>query len=254
MKDNNRENLIYIGIIVLLVVILTIRVTSQGRSIGESINSMQEEGIEFSSNEQEVEEKKEEIIFDEEFNSPNGKFSFEYPSEWQEIENDDILQLFQNPEQGDIDQYIQEETIREEEFEDIDLNEENIKQEGEIIGEILFMGMKTTFPNLSFGVMSVQRLDEKIENTEELEEIMSNEFEFENENEKAEIISSERGSDFIIMEVVTSTQGRSVFRSKNAAFLIDGSVYIISVNAPYESWGDFENEFNMIISSIEIND
>lgn len=253
-NENDRENLIYLAGIVLLIILLTFRVTSQGRSMEESIKKIQEEGVDISLESQDEKdlEREEEVVFERNFTTPDGKLSFDYPSSWQEIENDDILKLFQNPDQGEMDEHLTEEAIREESFEDIDFEDQNIEED--VIGEVLFMGMKTTFPNLSFGIISVQKLDKEIKTPEELKTVMSKDLEFEREDEKGEIVNSEKGSDFVILEVVTSTHGRSLFRSKNIGFLVEDSVFVISINAPYENWSDFENEFNMIISSVELND
>lgn len=261
MEDKNKKNeqFIYVGAIILLVIVLSFRVASQSQRMGESIENIREEGIEFNNDYQEEDSSEEgRISFDESFSTPDNKLSFEYPSDWEEVENEDILKLFQNPEHGDVDQYMQEDMIDHEDLESLKIDEEGYEMDDaekqEIVGEIMFLGMKTTFPNLSFGVMSVQRLDEDVDDTNDLKEIMTDEFELKQGEEKAEIINSKKGSDFVSMDVITSTGGRPVFQSKNVGFLIGDEIYILSLNAPHDNWDSFEGEFNMVISSIEINE
>ena len=253
MKTKKDDHLIYLGIVVILVAILSFRVVSQGQTMSRSIERVREDGLEIENPETESREKDDQISFDQEFTTPDGKLSFNYSSDWQEIENEEILNLFHSSGNEEIEQHIQDDIVSEEFFEDYEIDSENDGDE-EIIGDILFLGMKTTFPNLSFGVMSVQKLNEEIEDIENLEAILRDEFEFKRGDDKAEIINSEKGSDFIIMDVVTSSKDRAVFRAKNVGFLTEDNVYVISLNTPYENWSNLRNEFNMIISSTEFNE
>ncbi|MGM0439000.1 MAG: PsbP-related protein [Patescibacteria group bacterium] len=253
-KDNNKDQLIYIGLIIIFIIILTFRITAQSKKIGASIENIEKPNFEEESITKETEEE-DQINFEQNFTSPDGNIEFKYPSDWQKVENEDVLKLFENPQQEDIENYTQQENFNEEEFEDFELEEKDLNSDkNKALGEVLFMGMKTTFPNLSFGVISVQKIDEEIEDSKELEKLMADKFKYNQENNKAEITNSEIGNDFVLMEVTTSTDDRAVFKSKNVGFLVNDNSYLINLNSPYEGWSDFENEFNMIISSVKLND
>lgn len=252
-QKNDKENLLYIGLIIVTVLILSIRVFSQGQQMGETIENIRQEGLEFDTQSKSLDENEEEdISFDQKFRSSDEKISFNYPSDWQEVENENILKLLQNPNQQEDLQGEQEVLDQLENIEGSDIT--NNTQEVSEMGDIVFMAMKSTFPNLAVGIISVQNLNKKVTNTEEIEELLIEELEYNHEENETSIVRKEREEDYALIETVTSADGRAVFRSKNIGYIIEEEAYIFNFNSPYDTWGDFENEFNMIISSIEIND
>lgn len=252
-QKNDKENLLYIGLIIVTVLILSIRVFSQGQQMGETIENIRQEGLEFDTQSKSLDENEEEdISFDQKFRSSDEKISFNYPSDWQEVENENILKLLQNPNQQEDLQGEQEVLDQLENIEGSDIT--NNTQEVSEMGDTVFMAMKSTFPNLAVGIISVQNLNKKVTNTEEIEELLIEELEYNHEENETSIVRKEREEDYALIETVTSAGGRAVFRSKNIGYIIEEEAYIFNFNSPYDTWGDFENEFNMIISSIEIND
>jgi hypothetical protein len=223
-KNTKNERFVSIMIIIFLIIILTFRVVSQGKKANQSLKNLRE--------------------------GKNNKLSFSYPSDWKEMENEDILDVF-NP--------ISEEKYSQNSF---DLNTEDLEkleqitldnEDSDINSEILFLAMKSKIPQFSLGVISVQKLDLKENNIGNLEKIMEDKFEREINNSYSKITKKEKGGYFISLEVVTYINERPTFKSKNLGLLNEEDIFLITLNSANENWNDFKNEFNMIISSIQFD-
>ncbi len=250
-NEKNNEIPIYLGFIIVFILILSLRVFNQGQQMSSSIERVQEEGFDLEDITTRERVEDEQVSFDKQFKSNDGVISFEYPSDWQEIENEEVLKLFQNP-RKDGEQQLQE-SLAEDHVQSEDLGEMEFGRDDEALGDILFIGMKSTFPNLSVGIISVQKI-EGVEDYEDLGDLLADNLEHEEEDNETRVSKREIGEDYIIIETLSSVEGRSVFKSRVVGFIVEDKGYILSLNSPYDTWSDFENEFNMIVSSIEINE
>ncbi len=251
-KMKKDERFISIIIIVFLIAILTFRVVSQGKKINRSLEDLEENenNVSFSSPQEENNQKEESISLDNDFVSPDNKLSFSYPSEWREMENEDVLDIF-NP--------ISEEESNQNSF---DLNSQDLEkleeitiddEDSDIDSEIIFLAMKSKIPQFSLGIISVQKLNLQENTISNLETVMEDKFEKEENNSYSQIIKKEKGDYFISMEVVTYVNERPTFKSNNLGLINEEDIFLITLNSANENWEDFKNEFNMIISSIQLN-
>lgn len=249
------KKFVYVGLIIILIGILTIRVFKQGEKINKSIDKVQKEGISIEYKGEDKKEKDEKISLSETFSNKN--INLKYPSDWQQVEDDQILNLFNpgnNQADGDIPNIEQFSDKQLEELESISTpKNKDSAENNEMEGEILFMAMKNKIPQFSLGVVSLQKLELKENNLKTLENEMEAEFQTQTENSEKEIINKEKGEDYITMEVVTSVGDRNTFKSKNIGFVKNKKTYLISFNSTYDNWKDFKNEFDLILSSIEFN-
>ncbi len=250
-ENNEQEKFIYIGIIIILIGILTIRVFNQGEKINKSIDKIKEEGISIEY-QQEKKEKRDKISLSKTFESKNKKISLKFPPDWQKIEDNQVLKLF-NPGTDQGSRSVPEiENINPEELKKLEnITNTSTENKEKLEGEIILMAMKSKVPQFSLGVISIQKLELSENNLSTLEKEMQNEFQKETGNSKSRIIKKEKGGDYILMEVVTSINGRDTFKSKNVGFKKNEEIFLFAFNSTYDSWKDFKNEFDLILSSIE---
>ncbi len=267
-KQNGKETVFYLAIIAIVILVLGVRIFSQGRRMSDSIDRIQEEGMDIDYEEEEpgffdIEtQQNDEAGFDKSYISADGKLSFDYPSDWQKTDNDEILDLFRGLDGYQLPDDFEQEISEIDDLEDIDPEEFAFSEPGredhqDLFSEmdIDFMAIKTTFPNLSIGIISVQEVHFDEEKTSEtLAETLISDLEHEDRDTKVEISDVETGEYYVRMNTLTYTQNRPAFRSKNLALIgEDKKVYIINFNSDYSGWNEFENEFNRIISSIDFD-
>ncbi len=195
------------------------------------------------------------IDLDEEFSTEDG-LSFSYPSDWQKIEDEEMIRLLN---ESDYRQRTFEEHMEDQNISPDDLNQEEIKTEleeqeeikSELEGEVVFMATKTLFPNISLGIMTVQRINDLDGySPEEAEERLKKVLEIEGEDEEIIITHSEKGEGYVLIETESRSENNPLFKTKTVGFTGE-NFYLFSFSSSYETWSDFRNEFNRIISEIE---
>ncbi len=273
-NKNPKNTSFYLGAIILIIFILSFRILTQGRQMSDSIDRIQEEGLEMAiPDEDEINEidlfnssEEASVTLDEKFTTPDGRLSLKYSSDWQEVEDDNILAIFQRPHgdyrlPGEFEDTTDLEELKDLEdelgYRDEDFPQYEYEQQQKEVfpeTETLFIATKSTFPDLSLGVFSVQKVELEEEKTlENLKESMISSLEYEDEDTKIEIVSTEKEDYFAWVETVTLVRGRPVFKSTNLG-LLGESTYIINFNADYEGWDKMESEFNEITSTVEFDD
>lgn len=258
-KGNKQEKFITLGIIIIFIIILSFRITNQGNKMNELLEETDEAKIEIDLEDPANQDSEEEKELDKTFTSPKGDLTLNYPSNWTETEDEDVLNLFNAPE-------IPEKKYGEEEMDEIDYednysdlkNTEGFDKKMEVgsdqVGETIFIATRVMLPTFSFGIISIQDLKIEEINSSELEELLTKELKHEDENMKTEIEESSIEENFISIKTITSIDGRPVFKSRNLGLIGKNSSYLINFASAYETWDEFESEFNSIMSSLEFED
>lgn len=254
MEDNNKK-IIYIGIVVIIVILLSFQVLKSGEKIDKLVEETQKEDL-FEIEDMSKLDSEEDIIkLENEFTTSAKDLSFKYPSGWQKADDDNILSVFLKPEAQK--QLAEEYDYQKKESAMGDLEELSgtlPTQESESIGEIKFLATKTALPNFSLGVISLQKLEKKESSVETLQKKLVEEIEYADEDTKTEIQSIEKGGNFVLIEDIAKVDNRPVFKSINLGLIGKKNTYVMTFTTAHATWNDFETEFNMIISSIEFNE
>ncbi len=241
--------------------------------MGDSVERARKEGISFMDSATETEDKEEEYEV-EKFITADGKLSFRYSSEWSDLENEDILGVLGHP-SGDYEGMISEDQLSElreagveideayedyldtspEEFAQQQEREQDLKEEFESV-ELVFTKIKTPFPDLSMGIISLQELilEEEKKDEEVLDLIKSELTDSTDESEKIEIIETEERENFKIIETETLLGGRPVFKSDHLIFIKSDGLYILTLGSLYEDREEFVKEFEKIIASVSFDE
>lgn len=252
--NKNSEKLIYVGIIIILIGILSIRVLVQGRKIKKSLNKIKEEGVELTETTKDKKSKKQEekINLEKEFTSPDGNLSFKYPKEWNKMKNEKLLNIF-NPSTAQKNTQLPE-GMNQKEIKKLEEVAGNTDSENGIKGKTFFIAVRGQIPQFSLGIVSAQKIDIKEKTIGHLEQIMKKEFNKKSKNSTKKIINLEKGKNFVSVETITYMSERPTFKSKNIGFISNNNIYMMSFSSPYGTWENFQSEFNLIISTIEFNE
>ncbi len=239
--------------------------------MGGSVERARKEGISFMDPATETEDEEEEYEA-EKFITADGKLSFSYSSEWSDLEDEEVLSFLGHP-SGDYEDLISEDQLSElresgvemdEAYEDyLDTGPEELEQQAQDSeerfksSELIFARIKTPFPDLSIGTISLQELILEEEKTdEEIMTLIKNELtDSSRENEKeVEITKMEEERNFEIIETETLLGGRPTFKSQHLIFIKRDGLYILTLGVLYEDRGEFEDEFKKIIASVDFDE
>ncbi len=231
----------------------------QGKRISSSIRDMEDNF--FSEIDINLEgnfgSRRDSLSLENKFTHSERGLSFKYPSGWRDLEDDDrIMELFQNSqtENFDSEEYDIEEVNQMESLKNLsdDFTLQTNHKNDNI--ENFFIAMKSSLPTFSLGAMSANSVSLEEGAVEEIEAILNKNLKYDREDgNKTEVKTVEKGDDFVVVESVVFVNDQPTFKSKNLGILDDADGYIFNFNTTYHSWTDFENEFNLIISSIELN-
>lgn len=276
MKEKNQNKSFYLIIIVLLVLLFSYKSLTQSKKLKNSIKKAQEEGLSLIDFKKENTEEKYKTT---KFITADGSLSLKYSSQWSDLEEEQeekILSFLGHP-AGNYKNLISEEelnklnesgveiddayqdylnandiTSEKPEKQNQDSSEERFKDK-----EFIFTKIKTPFPSLSIGLISLQELILKEEKTKEetLRLIKAELTDSSHVSEKkVEIIKIEDEENFKIIETETLLGERPVFKAKNLIFIKNNGLYVLTLGTLHEKWKSFENEFNKIITSVTFDE
>ncbi len=250
-----QEQIFYLIIIIIFIGILSFRLSGQNQKISESLKRIRSEEHTFLPDMEDIRKEDREVEMNK-FIAEDEDFSFEYSANWTELEDDDVLKIFQSPQAqenlADYEDYQQSiPDLETERLEDLSQITEIDSDPREVEGEPIFVAMKTRIPSFSIGVLSVKKM-EGGKSVEDLKEEIISSLSYEDDKYKTEITNAQIGDYFISVEATTLIDNRPFFRSKNLALLSERNTYLMSFGSPIDNWNEMKTKFNKIISSVDL--